>query len=37
VGTINEPLNVRPAANYHVGSKCNWWEIRDGLPSFEME
>jgi hypothetical protein len=37
VGTINEPLNVRPAANYHVGSRCNWWEIRDALPSHETE
>ncbi len=37
VGTINEPLNVRPAASYYTGSKCNWWEIHDGLPRFDTE
>ena len=37
VGTINEPLNVRPAANYYVGSRCNWWEIHDALPSLDTE
>ena len=34
VGTINEPLPVRPVASYFTGSKCNWWEIRDDLPRF---
>ncbi len=37
VGTINEPLSVRPVASYHTGSKCNWWEIHDALPRFETE
>lgn len=37
VGTINEPLNVRPTAGYYTGSKCNWWEILDALPRFELE
>ena len=37
VGTINEPLPVRPVASYYTGSKCNWWEIRDDLPRFETE
>ena len=37
VGTINEPLSVRPAASYHTGSKCNWWEIHDGLPRYDTE
>ena len=36
-GTINEPLLVKPAAHYFVGSKCNWWEIRDDLPQFQKE
>ena len=35
VGTINEPLTTRPAASYYTASKCNWWEIRDSLPSYE--
>ena len=35
VGTINEPLSVRPAASYYTGSKCNWWEILDTLPRHE--
>jgi len=34
VGTINEPLAVRPVAHFHVSSKPNWWEITDGLPQF---
>jgi len=37
VGTINEPLNVRPVASYYTGSKCNWWEIHDDLPRFETD
>ena len=37
VGTINEPLNVRPVASYYTGSKCNWWEIHDALPRFESD
>ena len=37
VGTINEPLNVRPVASYYTGSKSNWWEIHDALPRFEAE
>jgi hypothetical protein len=37
VGTINEPLNVRPVASYYTGSKCNWWEIHDALPRFEAD
>jgi hypothetical protein len=37
VGTINEPLNARPAASYYTGSKCNWWEIHDALPRFDTE
>ena len=37
VGTINEPLNVRPVASYYTGSKCNWWEIHDALPRFETD
>jgi hypothetical protein len=37
VGTINEPLMVRPLASYYTGSKCNWWEIHDALPRFETQ
>lgn len=37
VGTVNEPLNVRPAANQYVASKCNWWEIHDNLPRYATE
>ena len=37
VGTIDEPLNVRPVASYYTGSKCNWWEIHDALPRFEAD
>jgi hypothetical protein len=35
VGSINEPLRVRPAASYHTASKCNWWDILDRLPRHE--
>lgn len=37
VGAINEPLNVRPVLSYHTASKCNWWEVPDGLPRSERE
>jgi len=37
VGTLNEPLNVRPVASYYTGSKCNWWEIHDALPRFDTQ
>jgi len=37
VGTINEPLTVRPVASYFTASKCNWWEIHDALPRFETD
>jgi hypothetical protein len=36
-GTINEPLQARPAASYYTASKCNWWEINDSLPRFATE
>lgn len=34
-GLINEPLAVRAAAHFYVGSRANWWEINDDLPQFE--
>ena len=34
-GTINEPLRARPVAHFHVASKCNWWDIADGLPQHD--
>lgn len=34
-GLINEPLDVQPAWHAHVGTKCNWWRINDGLPQYE--
>ena len=37
VGTVNEPLNVRPRAHYYTASKCNWWEIEDNMPRFPTE
>lgn len=37
VGTINEPLNVKPAAHYFTASRCNWWEIAGDLPRFDEE
>jgi hypothetical protein len=33
-GSINEPLDVRPAWHAWVGSSCNWWPIEDGLPQY---
>jgi hypothetical protein len=33
-GLINEPLQARPTAHFHVTSKCNWWSITDELPQF---
>lgn len=33
-GLINEPIKIKPAAHFHVASKCNWWPITDDLPQF---
>jgi hypothetical protein len=27
----------RLTADIYTGSKCNWWEIHDGLPRFDTE
>ncbi len=34
LGLINEPVNAKPEAHFHVESKCNWWTIDDGLPQY---
>lgn len=33
-GLINEPLPVGLGWHAQVGSKCNWWDIRDDLPQY---
>ena len=33
-GLINEPIEVKPIAHFHVASKANWWPITDSLPQF---
>ncbi|NRF65732.1 GFA family protein [Aquincola sp. S2] len=33
-GLISEPVPARPAWHAHVGSKCSWWPIDDGLPQY---
>jgi hypothetical protein len=37
LGTINQPLNGRPAGHYHTASKCNWWDIPGDPPRFLTE
>ncbi len=32
LGTLDTPLTAPPVAHYFVGSKANWYEIRDDLP-----
>ena len=32
-GLLDEPLPARPAAHYHLASRCSWWPVDDdGLP-----
>jgi hypothetical protein len=32
VGTLDEPVNARPAFHFHVASKASWMPIADDLP-----
>lgn len=32
VGTLDTPLPAPPTTHYFVGSKADWYEIRDDLP-----
>ncbi|TAK97019.1 MAG: GFA family protein [Aquabacterium sp.] len=35
IGTVDEPIQARPAFHAHVESKCSWWELPDdGLPRY---
>jgi hypothetical protein len=34
-GLLDDDPGVRPALHLFVGSKAPWWEITDGLPTFE--
>lgn len=34
MGTLETPIDDRPAAHIYVGSKANWYEIADQLPQF---
>lgn len=34
-GLIDQPLDTRPVAHFHVATKPNWWPIHDGLPQFQ--
>jgi hypothetical protein len=33
-GLLNEPLNTKAVAHFHVASKVNWWPINDSLPQY---
>ena len=35
LGGLDQDPGGRPEAHIFVGSKAPWFEIRDGLPSFE--
>ena len=35
LGTLCDPLELRPDAHIYVGSKANWYAIEDGMPQFE--
>ena len=34
VGTLNEPIDARPAFDFHTDSKASWWTIADDLPRY---
>ncbi len=34
LGTLDSPIDARPAAHIHVASKAPWWEITDALPQY---
>jgi hypothetical protein len=35
-GTLDEPVETRPIAHFHVSSKAAWWPILDNLPRFAL-
>lgn len=35
IGTLDTPLDVRPAAHIYASSKADWFEILDGLPQYD--
>ncbi|MDF1529604.1 MAG: GFA family protein [Sedimenticola sp.] len=35
LGTLSDPLELRPDAHIYVGSKADWYAIEDGMPQFE--
>ncbi len=36
-GTLDEPVDARPAFHFHVASKASWLPITDDLPQFPSE
>jgi hypothetical protein len=35
MGTVDEPIEARPAFHAHVASACSWWDVpQDGLPHY---
>ena len=36
-GTLDSPLPVPPQEHIFVGSKADWYEIRDGLPTHDED
>jgi hypothetical protein len=34
VGTLDEPVDARPAFHFHVASKASWMPITDDLPQY---
>ncbi|MGH6958052.1 MAG: GFA family protein [Caulobacteraceae bacterium] len=37
IGTLDEPVEARPAFHFHVASKANWLPISDHLPQYPAE
>ena len=35
-GLIDGPLGVKPASHAHTASRCDWWDIDDGLPQYDQ-
>ncbi len=35
IGTLDSPAGARPIAHFFASSKAEWFEILDGLPTFD--
>lgn len=36
VGTLDDPIDIKPDAHIYTGSKADWYDISDELPQYDQ-